>query len=87
MAEARAYRPANGSEGADFMSRWCGKCQHDDEGGCAIAADTMIYRSTDPEYPSEWRTDNIHGPRCTAFDAVDAFEQSFDPGAAIGLLL
>lgn len=87
MADAVAYRPSNGSEGADFMARWCGRCTHDDDGRCGIALDTMIYQVTDAEYPAEWRTDHIHGPRCTAFDAVDAYEQPFDPGAAIGLLL
>lgn len=87
MVEARAYRPACGSEGADFMTRWCSRCCRDEQSICTIAADTMVYQITDEEYPPEWRTDSVHGPRCTAFDAIDAFEQPFDPGAAIGLLL
>ncbi|EPR09903.1 hypothetical protein M527_07200 [Sphingobium indicum IP26] len=87
MSEATAYRPSCGSEGADFMARWCGRCTRDIEGYCRISADTMVFRVTDFEYPVEWRTDSVHGPRCTAFDAIDPMDQPFDPGAAIGLLL
>ncbi|MFB0875493.1 MULTISPECIES: hypothetical protein [unclassified Sphingobium] len=87
MAEARAYRPSCGSEGADFMARWCGLCAHDDDGRCHIALDTMIYQVTDAEYPAEWRTNSASGPHCTAFEAADPLEQPFDPAAAIGLLL
>ena len=67
------YRPSNGTEGAIFMSRWCDRCERDrdfrdnDGDSCPIAAATMIYRRTDPEYPKEWREDGPEGPRCTAF--------------------
>ena len=68
--ESRAaipYRPSSGSEGADFMEQWCCRCEADVNGDCPIAADTMIYRISDPQYPSEWREDGPLGPRCTAF--------------------
>ncbi|HKY80846.1 MAG TPA: hypothetical protein VJM09_05170 [Sphingobium sp.] len=87
IADERAYRPANGSEGADFLARWCSRCTRDDDGRCWIALETMTFQVTDVEYPVEWRTDSVHGPRCTAFAAIDPLDQPFDPGAAIGLLL
>jgi hypothetical protein len=87
MSEARAYRPANGADGADFMARWCNRCTRDDDGRCWIALDTMTFQVTDAEYPPEWRTNTASGPHCTAFDAIDPLEQPFDPAAAIGLLL
>lgn len=81
------YRPSCGSEGADFMDRWCGKCANDVTGsGCEIAARTMIFAVTDPEYPDEWREDGPSGPRCTAFASADG-DEPIDPAAAIGLLL
>ncbi len=81
-----SYRPSNGSEGADFMVRWCGHCRNDGDNGCAIAAATMIFQVKDAEYPSEWRQDGPSGPRCTAFASIDGAEP-LDPAAAIGSLL
>jgi len=86
MADALAYRPCNGTEGDLFFSCWCDCCARND-GGCEILSATMLFRVTDRDYPPEWRTDEAHGPRCTAFDALDPFDQPFDPAAAIGLLL
>jgi hypothetical protein len=66
------YQPANGMEGADFMAEFCDRCTKDtafrDGTGdsCPIAANTMVYRVTDPNYPPEWIEDE-QGPRCTAF--------------------
>lgn len=87
MAEARAYRPANGTEGDWFCSRWCDRCARDSDDGCDILTATLLFQVTDPEYPSEWRTDEQTGPRCTAFTAVDPIFEPFDPAAAVGLLL
>lgn len=69
------YRPSCGTEGADFMDRWCARCERDrawredpDFGeGCSIAARTMAVKADDPGYPQEWREDGPLGPRCTAF--------------------
>ena len=75
-AERVPYRPSNGSEGADFMANWCDRCERDrafreDDGdSCEIAAATMIYASTHPKYPTEWREDGPEGPRCTAFEEI-----------------
>lgn len=69
------YRPSNGSEGIYFMSRFCDRCQRDaayrDGTGdsCPIAAATMAFKITDPDYPTEWVQDDS-GPRCTAFAEV-----------------
>lgn len=71
----KKYRPSNGSEGADFMSEFCDRCQRDaafqDGTGdsCQIAAATMAYNIADPEYPKEWIEDE-RGPRCTAFEPI-----------------
>ena len=87
MAELQLYRPSCGSEGADFMTHWCGRCVRDQDGGCPFAGMAMAFRIEDPEYPRVWREDGPAGPRCTAFDAIDPFEQPFDRAAAIGLLV
>jgi hypothetical protein len=73
----KAYRPANGMEGAIFMTRFCDQCEHDrsfreSEGdSCPIAAATMAFAVTDPEYPKEWIEDE-GGVRCTAFEQESA---------------
>lgn len=83
------YRPANGSEGRDFMERWCGRCERDrafregDGDSCEIAAMTMAISISEPGYPKEWRQDGPHGPRCTAY----AGDAHLDPDAAITRLL
>jgi hypothetical protein len=67
------YRPTSGTEGADFMEAFCDRCTRDAAfragtgDSCPIAADTMVFAVTDPEYPAEWVQDE-RGPRCTAFD-------------------
>jgi hypothetical protein len=75
------------------MEDWCGRCKRDqafrDDAGdsCPIAANTMAYSITDPEYPREWRQDGPSGPRCTAFEAIDAAVQPIDPAAVVRPLL
>ena len=71
------YRPSCGTEGADFMDRWCVACAKDDmlRGGesakCQILSDTMLYEVDDPRYPAEWVRDAESGrTRCTAFVAL-----------------
>lgn len=67
------YRPSCGSEGMDFMERWCAKCWRDaafqagDGDGCIIAANAIAWDIDDAEYPAEWIEDAT-GPRCTAFE-------------------
>jgi hypothetical protein len=69
----RPYRPSCGSEGADFMAKFCDRCERDaafqdGEGdSCPIAAATMAYNVWEPEYPHAWVEDDVLGPRCTAF--------------------
>ena len=93
MADISLYRPACGSEGADFMSRWCSLCERDrdyrenDGDSCPIAAATMVYRVSDPDYPQEWREDGPSGPRCTAFEPSEPGCFPLDPAAAVRPLL
>ena len=74
------YRPSNGSEGTNFMTRFCDRCTkdalyrktEDGEDGCKILLDTLIYDRADENYPPEWISDDEVGlvePRCTAFEA------------------
>ncbi len=85
------YRPGNGSEGAEFVARWCGKCTRDlgaDAGdGCPILALTFVHPIDAPEYPEAWRRDGPSGPRCTSFEPIDASDIPLDPAAAVGFLL
>lgn len=71
------YRPANGTEGADFQEAFCCHCSRDaafrDSNyedpslGCKILADTFVYDVDDPNYPKQWIYDNDGSPCCTAF--------------------
>lgn len=73
--ETRPYRPANGTEGAVFMSWFCDHCERDrafrDGTGdsCPIVAATMVFDIDDPNYPPEWR-EGEDGTFCTAFEDV-----------------
>ncbi len=93
MSARIPFRPSCGFMGADFMNDWCGRCERDkafreDRGdSCTIAADTMCFNITDPEYPVEWRQDGPSGPRCTAFVPADAAMQPIDPAAVVRPLL
>lgn len=72
MAETvKKYRPANGSEGADFMSRWCDKCEHDVVSACPLIAATMCFEADDHRYPTAWTFDGDGKPCCTAFEPTD----------------
>lgn len=63
------YRPANGTEGDEFISQWCDRCVRGKTGDpCAILGDTLFLDADDPDYPREWIEDD-DGPRCTAFAA------------------
>lgn len=72
---SQLYRPSCGSEGLDFIDRWCGRCMResrfrqtrDGADACRIVARTFHLKVTDPDYPKEWIEDEA-GPRCTAFE-------------------
>jgi hypothetical protein len=67
------YRPANGSEGMDFMAAFCERCRVwvDDDVGCDINNRVLCFDVTDAEYPKEWVQEkgDVCGrtARCTAF--------------------
>lgn len=68
----RRYRPANGTEGIEFAARFCARCAFDaedldEQDGCPIAADAVVYEVNEPGFPKEWVQDEPCGPRCTAF--------------------
>jgi hypothetical protein len=66
------YRPSNSTEGMEFASRFCDRCEYDRkhrekaEGGCHIIMMTMAYDLNEKEYPKEWIIGE-NGPECTAF--------------------
>lgn len=62
VEDGKPYRPANGTEGDIFMSRWCDQCQFEtDETDCNILTLTYCTDSV-PEWIYQ---DNK--PLCTAF--------------------
>ena len=63
------YRPANGSEGMEFMERFCfNDCKKYVGQDCPILANSFWNFITDPDYPKEWVSDDDgSNPRCTAF--------------------
>jgi hypothetical protein len=87
MAQAKPYRPSNGTDGEIFMSRMCADCaldchgtEYEDGPFCEILAEAFAGGQ-----PVQWIEDE-RGPRCTAF-TLDPEAPAFDPAAAIGLLL
>lgn len=67
----RKYRPSNGTEGIEFMNRWCFRCAHgvpDADGWplCEVLAASFCFPLGDEGYPHELIYSDI-GPRCTAF--------------------
>ena len=70
---SRPYRPSCGTEGMDFMDRFCDRCTKAatgvGEAGCPILNATFFYLVSDPRYPKEWVQDEA-GARCTAFERV-----------------
>lgn len=88
--KGKPYRPSNGTEGMIFIEGWCGKCWHDrqmranPEGceGCEILARSFAYSIDDPEYPKEWRYDEIGLPMCAAFRREELGEPR-DEAAAV----
>lgn len=65
----KPYRPSNGTEGEMFMSRFCYRCQHDDdeEEPCPILTMTFAVGIEDADYPREWMYDQAGKPICSAF--------------------
>lgn len=74
----KPYRPSNGTEGVDFMERWCFRCKRDaafqadhDAEGCPILSDSFIKEVPEWVYDPEtyFKTGEGEGaPRCTAFE-------------------
>jgi hypothetical protein len=70
------YRPSNGTEGHCFIDAFCCRCarsehlrpgaRDDDPAGCPILDLTFALNVEDPDYPTEWISDES-GPRCTAY--------------------
>lgn len=63
----RCFQPTNETVGESVLADWCGTCELGKDGPCIIAANTMLYRDTDPEYPQEWRYDTAGYPGCVAY--------------------
>lgn len=68
MKEWTPYRPSNSTEYGDFTRRYCDRCLKNSKQGCLIAARSMLFDETDPEYPKQWRYANGR-PTCTAFES------------------
>lgn len=60
------YRPVTGTEGMDFMEKFCIRCDKDINSNCEILAATLAYDIESPDYPQEWcYQDGV--PVCSAF--------------------
>lgn len=80
--QRRPYQPSNGTEGMEFMSRWCDRCKREEkyrltdsgEDSCPILLATLIYQTKDEGYPSEWTIKGVdlRTARCSAFEAIDS---------------
>ena len=79
---AEGYRPASGTEGMDFIAKWCGRCACDHNEDCPILAATFALAPDHPDYPAEWRYERGE-PVCTAFEAADPTDQPFMRSAAV----
>ncbi len=73
---AQAYRPASGTEGMDFISKWCGRCSLDDNDDCPILAASFIGSV------EEWRYERGE-PICTGFCPADPFDLPRMESAAV----
>lgn len=72
----RKYRPSNGTEGEYFVDEHCMNCFHCDPDPCGkkqcdILCRSLIYNTSDPEYPKEWVYDENDKPTCTAWKKWD----------------
>lgn len=69
QAMTRPYRPADGTEGMDFMDQFCGRCRHyAARRGCPILNATLAWNPRDLEYPNQWvQDDDGENARCVAF--------------------
>ena len=67
LEEPVKYQPSNGTEGEEFLARWCEQCRFF-ESPCKISFNTMVYEIEDPEYPEEWTYGEDDKPCCTAWD-------------------
>lgn len=70
---ADKYRPSNGSEGMEFQTRFCDRCDRDQfnpETGhgdsCKILLRALTLDIDHPDYPAEWTYDKAGRPTCTA---------------------
>lgn len=64
---SKLYRPANGTEGMIFESRFCDLCVRDIDQDCDIHNRALLHDDDEPEYPREWTYDSMGYPTCTAF--------------------
>ena len=74
---ASLYHPSSGTEGADFIEKWCGRCVCDANEDCPILAASFCGPV------DQWRYERGE-PICTAFEASDPLNLPFMRSAAIG---
>lgn len=71
-----SFQPSNGTDGMMFTDEFCCNCIHqhpdpDHEKQCMILMRTLVYYTTDPQYPKEWRFNAEGWPVCTAWQKWD----------------
>lgn len=63
------FKPANHTASVQFMTEWCGNCQHGQNQPCDIAVRTMWLPVSDPNYPKEWVVQDGK-PVCTSLELL-----------------
>lgn len=62
------YHPSSGTEGMDFIAKWCARCARDKNEDCPILAASFCGQV------DEWRYERGE-PVCTEFTAIDKNDQ------------
>lgn len=82
MTERELYRPGSGTEGMDFIAKWCGRCSKDENEDCPILAATFALEVGHPDYPAAWHYERGE-PVCADFAAIDPLDQPHMETAAV----
>lgn len=82
MTQSQQYGPTSGTEGMDFMVKWCARCLCDANEDCPVLATGYAYGLGAGKPPVEWQLERGE-PVCTAFDPADPLDQPHMASAAV----
>jgi hypothetical protein len=75
----KKYRPSNGTEGDQFINRFCDHCAYEkfihtsnsNDLKCEILSKSLLYNINEAEYPEEWQYNSRNKPICTQYKKYD----------------